>query len=133
VEEIVMICMRRFLLRPGSFVLSVSLVLFLSACATTQGMISRFYVPDFSNVQDIPVQFDLAEEGTALAYRQIGDISAEKTIIIVPGSTMYGYYYIPCLKKTTIHMLFILLGKKMNSLNGRHLPGYLTTEPGSSM
>jgi acylglycerol lipase len=66
-----------------------------------------FFVPDFSKVEDIPDQFVPAEDGTRLAYRQIGDISAEKALIFVPGSTMYGYYYIPFIKNLHDKDLYI--------------------------
>ncbi len=71
----------------------------LSDCATHSPDRFPFHVPVAESWQDLPLQYITAKDGISLAYRQVGDLQADKVLIIIPGSTMYGYYYVPFMKR----------------------------------
>lgn len=67
----------------------------------------KFNLPDISPWTDIEIKFLTASDGIKLAYRELGNIQSQKGMIIVPGSTMYGYYYIPFMKSMLDEDLYI--------------------------
>ena len=73
-------------------------LLTIKACAITDEKPFSFHVPEDEYWQDEALSYLVAGGGVRLAYRESGDISAHKAVILVPGSTMYGYYYIPFIK-----------------------------------
>jgi|GEM_PF-3391711 len=81
-----------------SVVISGFLFLVIGACATPGNGDFDFFVPDYSGLTDAQVHYLTAYDGVPLAYREIGDTTTEKILLIVPGSTMYGYYYLPFMK-----------------------------------
>jgi pimeloyl-ACP methyl ester carboxylesterase len=89
---------RLSLLRYVPIMFTVFLGLVLGACAHPGKGDFTFYVPDYSGLRDVPVHYLAAYDGTPLAYREIVGIESNKAVIIVPGSTMYGYYYLPFMK-----------------------------------
>ncbi len=91
-------CARWSLLLRQPGMLVIILAVLLGACASTGSGKFTFYVPDYSGLKDVPPRSISAADGTSLAYRQLGDISSDNVLIIVPGSTMYGYYYLGLMK-----------------------------------
>ena len=73
----------------------VLVLLMINACADTDEKSFRFHVPEVEYWQDTDVSYLVADDAVRLAYRESGDVSADMAVILVPGSTMYGYYYIP--------------------------------------
>jgi len=71
----------------------------LTGCATYKPDKFPFYIPYTEPWKDLQIQYIKGLDGTSLAYRQLGDIKADKILIIVPGSTMYGFYYVPYMEK----------------------------------
>jgi len=71
-----------------SVVISGFLFLVIGACATPGNGDFDFFVPDYSGLTDAQVHYLTAYDGVPLAYREIGDTTAEKILLIVPGSTM---------------------------------------------
>ncbi len=71
----------------------------MTGCATYTPERFPFYVPPSEPWKDMQVQYIKGPDGTSLAYRQAGDLSTDKVMILVPGSTMYGYYYVPYMEK----------------------------------
>ncbi len=75
--------------------LGVLVLLIINACADTDEKPFSFHVPEVEYWQDTDVSCLDADDALRLAYRESGNISADMAVILVPGSTMYGYYYIP--------------------------------------
>lgn len=71
-------------------------VLVLLSCSTTRNFESN--LPNVSPWADLKIHFLKTDDGIELAYRELGDIKSKRALIIVPGSTMYGYYYIPFMR-----------------------------------
>ncbi len=78
-----------------SALLMVCLLIGFQGCSTMKTGRFFFHVPQRSTWEDMEVQYIQAPDATRLAYRQAGSSHASKVLIIVPGSTMYGYYYVP--------------------------------------
>ncbi len=81
-----------------AMVFTFGVLLLINACAVTHEKPFSFHVPEGDYWQDTVLSYLVADGGVRLAYRESGDISAHKAVILVPGSTMYGYYYIPFIK-----------------------------------
>jgi pimeloyl-ACP methyl ester carboxylesterase len=85
----------------------MSVLLMMNACATTNTKQFGFYVPKAEHWQDREVKNITADDGIKLAYREEGDIHCSKAFILVPGSTMYGYYYVPFMDKLASDKLYV--------------------------
>ena len=97
----------RLLFRTMMFVSLCAPVFLIAACVATRNNDFIFHVHDYSMVQDSPVRFAQSEDSVALAYREIGDPSGKRALVIVPGSTMYGYYYLPFMNEIRESDLYI--------------------------
>lgn len=74
----------------------LSVFLLVSACSHSGDF--QFDLPETMPGEDAEVRYIKADDGVRLAYREMGRIGAAKAMIIVPGSTMYGYYYLPFMR-----------------------------------
>ncbi len=54
----------------------------------------KFNLPDVKNYKEIEVRYLKSDDNVKLAYRQIGPENSKTGLVFVPGSTMYGYYYV---------------------------------------
>lgn len=81
-------------------------IMLLSACGHPAGDFS-FEMPDTTYGKDIGVKYIEADDGIQLAYRDMGEIEAPKAMVIVPGSTMYGYYYLPFMRAMAEKELYL--------------------------
>ncbi len=56
-------------------------------------------MPKMSKWDDIKVEYLNSNDHIKLAYRQLKPKNPQKALILIPGVTMYGYYYIPLMKE----------------------------------
>jgi pimeloyl-ACP methyl ester carboxylesterase len=59
----------------------------------------RFSLPDVAEYKDVSIRFITAKDNIKLAYREAGSPASPIGLIFIPGSTMYGYYYIPLINE----------------------------------
>jgi len=67
----------------------------------------KFSLPDAKNYKDIEVKFLKSDDNVKLAYRQIGSEKYNAAIVFVPGSTMYGYYYVYLLTELSKYNILV--------------------------
>ena len=77
----------------------LTILIALTGCATHHSGNVMLKIPSFEPRADMQVQYIKGSDGTSLAYRQTGDLQVDKVLILIPGSTMYGYYYVPYMEK----------------------------------
>ena len=86
--------------------LSLCILMFiLFSCSAKSNF--RFTLPDTASFKDIPVQYLTAPDTAKLAYREIGKPTGNIAFIFIPGSTMYGYYYIPMITELAKYNIFV--------------------------
>jgi len=83
--------------RPLLFIHLIIMIIATSTCSTANNF--KFILPDIKNYEDIKIQYLISNDNIKLAYRQIGSAKSKTAFVFIPGSTMYGYYYIPFLKE----------------------------------
>jgi len=91
--------------RVGVIGFFIAMGLLLHSCRTSE--VFNFNLPNISPWKDINVKFVKSDDGVQLAYRESGNIKSDKTLIFIPGSTMYGYYYIPFMKAISEKNLYL--------------------------
>lgn len=79
--------------------------IFTTSCTTAGSF--RFNLPDTAVVKDIKVQYIRSEDNIKLAYREAGSPTGKTGIIFVPGSTMYGYYYVPLINELSKYNILV--------------------------
>lgn len=79
--------------------------LLFQSCSTSE--VIKFNLPNIPLWKDVNVNFVKSDDGVQLAYRESGNMKSDKALIFVPGSTMYGYYYIPFMKAISGKNLYI--------------------------
>lgn len=77
----------------------------MNSCKTSENF--RFKVPDISPWEDTDIKYINSNDGVKLAYRDLGDIKEKRALIFIPGSTMYGYYYVPFMRVLSKHDVFV--------------------------
>ncbi len=80
-----------------SVLYSAFAAIIIAGCACSNNF--KFNLPPAPDWADAKVKFIMAHDTTKLAYRETESSNCKKGIIFIPGSTMYGYYYVPLMNE----------------------------------
>jgi pimeloyl-ACP methyl ester carboxylesterase len=78
-------------------ILLISIIIIITACSSSRNF--KFNAPDIEKYEDIKVQYITTDDNTKLAYRGKGSVKSKTGFVLIPGSTMYSYYYIPLINE----------------------------------